>query len=229
MSLQTVRVGLEQTAIVIIDEFVQEPDRIVELAVDMAPFPSQEGHYYPGRRARIIPSDGEAFDYVRAICASLSGVMSSVYGVNKYDILDAGFSLVTKPPEALQPLQTIPHFDHFEMGGFAILHYLSPHPAGATAFYRHESTGFELMTPDRIDAYRAGRERDLAALGQSHGYQDGDGNGFLEIARVEARYNRAIIYPGNLLHSGIIPDNFNYSSNPRLGRLTGNVFIGALA
>ncbi|MBW8881174.1 MAG: histone acetyltransferase, partial [Asticcacaulis sp.] len=73
------------------------------------------------------------------------------------------------------------------------------------------------------------REQDVAALGTPHGYHDGDRNGFIEIARVEGRFNRALIYPGNLLHSGLLPEGFNYSPNPRLGRLTGNIFIRALS
>ncbi|HWU49059.1 MAG TPA: DUF6445 family protein [Asticcacaulis sp.] len=229
MSVHNFKVGLEQTPVVVIDNFVADPDRLIDLAVDMAPFPSQSGHYYPGRRRRITPQDGESFDYVRAVCQSLAPVMDKVYGVSRYDILDAGFSLVTTPPDALAPLQTIPHFDHHEADGFAILHYLSKRPGGGTAFYRHETSGFETLSEDRLDAYAQARQRDLESMGVPQGYHRGDRNGFVELASVEARYNRAVIYPGSLLHSAFLPDNFNFSPDPRLGRLTGNIFVRATA
>jgi len=226
VSLQTIRIGQEQTPVVVIDNFVQDPDHVIDMAVDMAPFPHQEGHYYPGRRRRITPQDGESFEYVSAVCQALVPVMHSVYGVNSFDILDAGFSLVTLQPKELQPLQTIPHFDHHDADGYAIIHYLSKNPGGGTAFYRHDRTGFETLTEERLTAYREGRDMDVQALGRPFGYHHGDRNGFSELAMVEARFNRAAIYPGNLLHTGVLPENFNYSPDPRTGRLTANIFIG---
>ncbi|ESQ77455.1 DUF6445 family protein [Asticcacaulis sp. AC402] len=227
MSVQTIKIGAEETSVVIIDNFVEDPDYLVQLATDLAPFPSQTGHYYPGRRHRILPQDGEAFDYVRVVCQSLIPLMLSVYGVTGYDILDAGFSLVTTAPDDLQPLQSIPHFDYPDAESFAILHYLSKRPAGGTAFYRHQRTGFETLSQDRLQAYAVAREQDGLELAPARGYHDGDGNGFIELAKVEARYNRALIYPGRLLHSGLLPDDFNFSPDPRHGRLTGNIFIRA--
>lgn len=227
MSLQTIRVGEEQTPIVVIDNFVQEPDRIVELAAELAPFPAQTGHYYPGRRRRITPQDGESFDYVRSVCQSLTGIMHGVYGIAAYDILDAGFSVITTPPAELGPLQTIPHFDYPDAESFAILHYLSKRPSGGTGFYRHVRSGFETLSEARMPDYAYAREQDDLQQPPPQGYHDGDGNGFIELAKVEARYNRALIYPGRLLHSGIIPDNFSFSPDPRHGRLTGNIFVRA--
>ena len=226
MSVQCIRIGEEQTPIIVIDNFVQDPERIVELAVEMAPFPRQEGHYYPGRRRRIIPQDGESFEYVQAVCQAIAPLMQQVYGLPGYDILDAGFSLMTLKPNELQPLQTIPHFDHHDANGYAIIHYLSKNPGGGTAFYRHDRTGFETLSEDRLAAYSEGRDKDKQAYGISFGYHSGDRSGFSELAMVEARYNRAAIYPGNLLHTGILPENFNYSPDPRAGRLTANIFVG---
>ena len=60
MSVNVFKVGMEETPVVVIDHFVQEPERIIDLAVDMAPFPSQSGHYYPGRRCRITPRQSHA-------------------------------------------------------------------------------------------------------------------------------------------------------------------------
>ena len=228
MSVQRIVFGREPVPVIVIDNFLQDPERIVDLAVDMSPFPRQEGHYYPGVRRRIIPQDGETFDYVHAVCQALGPLMHEVYGVTKYDIVDAGFSLITAKPDTLTPLQRIPHFDYPDQEGFAIIHYLSKGNGGGTAFYRHDRTGFEMMSKDRLDIYGPARALDLAAFGPGEGYQSGDGNGFTELGMVETRFNRAAIYPGCLLHSGVIPPEFNYSPDPRRGRLTTNIFVKAI-
>ena len=44
---------------------------------------------------------------------------------------------------------------------------------------------------------------------------------------VDAVADRIIIYPGSLLHSGIIPREMNFSADPREGRLTANLFVRA--
>ena len=46
-----------------------------------------------------------------------------------------------------------------------------------------------------------------------------------QIANVDAMFNRMIIYPSNILHSGNIAADFNFDQNPATGRLTLNSFI----
>ena len=57
------------------------------------------------------------------------------------------------------------------------------------------------------------------------GYVRGSANGYEEIGRVHARYNRLVVYPGNLFHSVILPDDYDFSPDPRRGRLTANIFL----
>ena len=61
--------------------------------------------------------------------------------------------------------------------------------------------------------------------GAANGYVRGSTNGFEEIGRVQARFNRLVVYPGNLFHSGILPDDYDFSPDPRRGRLTINIFL----
>jgi len=37
--------------------------------------------------------------------------------------------------------------------------------------------------------------------------------------------DRLAIYRGSMLHSGIIPPDMAFSADPRLGRLTANIFV----
>jgi len=48
---------------------------------------------------------------------------------------------------------------------------------------------------------------------------------FERIGAVEGLADRLVIYRGNMLHSGIIPEDMDFSSDPRRGRLTANIFI----
>ncbi len=227
MSVQVVKVGEEETPIVVIDNFVQSPDALIDDAVAMVPFPSVRENYYPGLRRQITPADTNSFDYVQAVCRGIVPVIHSTYGVESFEILDASYSLVTTPPQHLQPLQSIPHFDFQDDESYAILHYLSKNPGGGTGFYRHIRSGFETLSPERIEAYKIAVDQDAVVHGTPTGYFEGNSNGFFELARIEARFNRALIYPGKLLHSGLIPENFGFSSDPRQGRLTANIFIRA--
>lgn len=225
MTMQILTVGSEQTRVVVIDNLVQDPDGLVGEAAHMAPFPPVEGNFYPGVRRVITPDDGLAFDYAQAIFRTAAPLIGRTYGVGELELIEAGFSLVTTPAEALHARQSRPHVDAYDAGYFAILHYLSRRPSGGTGFYRHVRTGFETLLPDRVAAYDAGRARDEKIFGAPAGYVSGDSEGFTQVAKVDARFNRAAIYPGNLLHSGLLPNGFDFSPDPRFGRLTANFLL----
>src|SRR3989442_794543 len=46
-----------------------------------------------------------------------------------------------------------------------------------------------------------------------------------QIGRVEARFNRVVVYRSRLLHSGVILRPEALSDDPRVGRLTANTFV----
>jgi len=218
------RAGIEKTPILVIDDIVDNPDALVDYAASLAPFPPEAGNYYPGLRLQL-PRDPIVIDYVDTICRTLANLMGSAYGLRAIAVQSVAFSIVTKQPCELQPLQTIPHFDSANPLFFAVLHYLSHHEGSATAFFRHARTGFETLTPQRAGPYGQARDKEKEIYGTPSGYVRGSTNGFEEIGRVEARYNRLAVYPGNLFHSGILPDDYDFSPDPRCGRLTTNIFL----
>lgn len=218
------RAGIEKTPILVIDDIVNDPDALVDYAGSLAPFPPEAGNYYPGLRLQL-PNAPIVIDYVTAVCQTLASLMGSAYGIRGFAVQSVAFSIVTKQPSELQPLQAIPHFDSPDPLYFAVLHYLSHHEGSATAFFRHARTGFETMTPQRAGPFRRARDSDMAAYGTPKGYVRGSTNGFEEIGRVEGHYNRLVVYPGNLFHSGILPEDYDFSPDPRRGRLTTNIFL----
>jgi hypothetical protein len=218
------RAGIEKTPILVIDDVVDNPDALVGYAASLAPFPPEAGNYYPGLRLQL-PNEPIVIDYVTAVCRTLANLMGSAYGIRNFAVQSVAFSIVTKQPSELLPLQAIPHFDSPDPLYFAVLHYLSHHEGSATAFFRHARTGFETMTPQRAGPFRRARDMDMAVYGAPEGYVRGSTNGFEEIGRVEGHYNRLVVYPGNLFHSGILPEDYDFSPDPRRGRLTTNIFL----
>jgi hypothetical protein len=225
MKIEVREIGDQASRIIIIDDLTPSPERVVDLAAGLAPFPTKEADsFYPGLRRNI--RQGPAFGYVDWVCGTLGPLLPQVYPITTFRITDAAFSLVTQPEHSLNALQSVPHFDNADPNGFAILHYLSPFPSGGTGFYRHRSTGFERITEDRVDRFRAALDADYGPTGgPPSGYFSGSTPVFEETARFDAVYNRALVYQGCLLHSGLLPETFNFSPDPRLGRLTGNIFI----
>ena len=211
-------IGTERQPVVVIDDFAQCPDTLVNDAAMLSFAPM--GVHYPGIRANI------ARRILTPLLAPLAPTIADVFGYGVTEITDAFYSLVTTPPEALAPIQRIPHFDGVESSRLALLHYLAPDAPGGTAFYRHRSTGYEGVTAERLPSYRAKLDADLARAGlPPPAYIDGDTDIFQQIARFDGHFNRAILYRGNSHHCAWLPQGTLFSADPAVGRLTANIFL----
>ncbi len=211
-------IGTESSPVVVFDDFAPRPDLLVDDAAMLAFAPM--GVHYPGVRAAISRR------VLAPLMAAIQPVIAEVFGFTEVDVADAFYSLVTTPPAALTPIQRLPHFDGVEPGRLALLHYLAPDVPGGTAFYRHRTTGFETVTAARLASYRTALDADLAREGlPSPAYIDGNTTIFEQIARLDGRFNRAILYRGNSLHCAWLPRETPFLDDPRQGRLTLNSFI----
>lgn len=213
------RCGAELSPVVIVDQFVPEPEALVELA-GSAEF-ADRGEYYPGPRAPAPKS------YVTGIAGTLAAVAKNVFGAgHSLEIVRSLFSVATHPPERLSLAQRIPHIDDLDDGALAVVHYLAPPGFGGTAFYRHRSTGFERVTAARHAQFLAALKRDFVSHGEPPpAYINGDTPAFERIFRVEAVFNRAVIYHGNQLHCAELPNDAPLPEGPRDGRLTIATFL----
>jgi hypothetical protein len=221
------RFGDKQSPVVVIDEFSGQADRIAAFAEALAPFHSIAGNYYPGVRRIITPDDTEANAYAVQTCEDAAQFIAGAYDVNEFNLLEASFSMVSTTPSDLRPPQRAPHFDSTDQKYLALLHYLRVPPNSGTAFYRQRSTGIERVTDDNVDTFVGTARREAGMLSADSGYIQGSNEYFEQIGAVEAIPDRLIIYQGSLLHSGIIPPDMNFSSDPREGRLTANLFVRA--
>lgn len=212
------RIGTERQPVAIVDGFHPDPNALRAFAA-AAPFGAARNHY-PGIRAEL-PAD-----YFAQVRPALLRVLAGVFDeAGAPGLIDASFSIVTTPPEALSLAQRLPHVDATEAGRIALVHYLSIGDEGGTAFYRHRATGLEALDPVRAPTYRAVLGAELIGRDPPAGYIAGDTPLFEQTAMVEARFNRAVIYRSAMLHSGAIAPDANLSADPASGRLTVTAFL----
>lgn len=210
-SIETI--GREAQPLVTLDGFAPDPDGLRAFAADAA-F-GTAGEHYPGVRAALPP------DYLATQLPVIASAAARAYGrVRRIRLIDASFSIVTRPPDALSLAQRLPHVDAYGSERIALVHYLSPAGGDGTAFFRHRSTGFETVDAARAPGYAAQLGVELAAGGAPSGYVADDTPLFERTALAEARYNRALVYRSYALHSGAISPGATLSADPRAGRLT---------
>ncbi|HEV7359278.1 MAG TPA: DUF6445 family protein [Steroidobacteraceae bacterium] len=220
-AVSAVRVGAEQQAVVVVDNFLSDPGLLVDLASESS-FDSVSDAFYPGCRAPIPPI------YCFAIRAFLSSVIAEVFSLAAGNVTGelSHFSLVTTPPQKLKPVQRMPHYDTTNPKQLAVLHYLCEPKHGGTSFYRHRHTNFEFVDEARAQTYATAVAAELPTLGATAAtYICGDDSRFERTRSFPAAFNRVLIYQSINLHSADIGAAFAFDTNPRAGRLTANSFF----
>ena len=213
------RIGNEQQPVIVIDDFVAAPDHL-RRAAETRDYQTM-GRHYPGLRAEVAAED------VAAFLTPIERLIAETFGFSEpARVISAGYSIVTTRPADLTPIQRLPHFDGLEAERVALLHYLNGQDQGGTAFYRHRGTGFETISAERHQAYDAALHREVARHGMpAPAYISGDTALYERIARFEARPNRALIYRGHMLHCADLPDDLDFTPDPKVARLTVNTFL----
>lgn len=225
MKPQLLRFGEGQSPVVVIDDFSRDAEAIAALAEALGPFPAIDVNYYPGVRRLITRADTDADAYVERTCRDAAQFIAGAFDIDRFDLIEASFSIVTLQPHDLRPVQRAPHFDSTDQKYFALLHYLRVPPGSGTAFYRQRSTGIERVTEQNITTFVRTAEAIEPLLPKDSGYIQGSNEFYEQIGAVEAFPDRMLIYQGSLLHSGIIPPGMKFSDDPREGRLTANIFV----
>jgi hypothetical protein len=214
------RFGEGQHPVVVIDDFTGDVANVRAIAAALAPFPANQGNYYPGLRRYIRPADIAAYAYAERVLESAATFIGGGFDYNAFDWIEGSFSIVTTAPDRLTPPQRAPHFDSTDPGYLAVLHYLSDTPG--TAFYRQRQTGIEQVTVNLLDRFV---EAARPAAATARGYIQGSDGFYEQIGMVEGKADRLVIYRGSMLHSGVIPPDIDLSDDPAKGRLTANLFV----
>lgn len=196
-------IGLVQ----VIEDALADPHAVLAAARSLEAPLAHPKDFYPGVRYALPGAFHEEF----------AGWLSAVIGKQVLSERNGYLSMVTKPAAELLPIQTIPHFDTTDEEIFAAVLYLFEEGFGGTSFYRHRSTGIELLTRQNEPLYRAALRREVAdPAAVPRRYMNGDSAQFERIHRQEPRFNRLILYPGRRLHAGDIEPDFAGAE----GRLT---------
>jgi hypothetical protein len=213
------RHGREQQPVIVVDNFAADPEAIVAHAAGQAFRPI--GPAFPGVRH---PTPKALVDAARE---ALAGLIQEVFELkDRLNRIESYYSLVTTPPEKLQPIQRLPHFDGLGWRRIAMVHHLSRAEQGGTAFFRHRSTGFETMDDARLPAYNRAVNLEVQRKGMPEArYLEGETPLYERIGGCEAKFNRLLIYRGNSLHGAEIPAGLPLTDDPRTGRFSINTFI----
>jgi hypothetical protein len=216
-------IGTEKRPLAVVEDFVHDPDALVAYAEYGEPFRATAGDLYPGIRKSAPP------EYARQFCAQFGDVLREYFGLPERSVprvIFSALSITATEPQQLRPIQRVPHFDTSAANPLAIVHYLCGPEHGGTSFYRHRSTGFETISHERLHDYARTLKREVMTEHPPPAkHMDGDDALFVRIASYEARRNRALIYPSNVLHSGDIRRVSSPETPPRDARLTVNSFV----
>jgi hypothetical protein len=218
-----VKLGEEAHPLIVIDDFLTEPEGLSQQATCGEAFIASSTDYYPGHRKPIRGA------YSSLLSEVIRQDFSQAFNLSSRHQADVGlcsFSIATTKPQNLRPIQSLPHFDNSDPYQLATVHYLCPAKQGGTSFYRHRKTGFESINPERVQPYAGTLKSEVvAAQFKGQQYMAGDNDWFEQIFTVDAKYNRLILFQGYLLHSGNISQSMALTSNPEKGRLTANSFV----
>lgn len=221
IAIQRLTIGAERAPLLVIDNFVAEPDALVDTASTLSYCPTTR--HYPGVRA-VAPTE-----YQQLLVTRLGALLADYFQINARSagLSMCHYSLVTTPAARLTAVQRIPHIDSLSSEGLATIHYLFRKDLGGTSFYRHRSTGFEFVDADRSATYFGALEREQAAQNahDTTGYINGNTDLFEKVAEQAGVFNRMLVYRRNSLHSGSIAHDFIPDTDPRTGRLSINSFI----
>lgn len=201
-----------EISVYVVDDFLEDPESLVDYASSKAYFGKvgDDRTAYPGIRDRLPRP------YERA----MERVIELVYGAANPTVHRCMMSLTTLQPAQLSTAQKIPHVDAFDDDQYAAVHYLCGAPHGGTAIYRYR--------PGNLVRLRVGDRHVVEEMlqgvrdhPQEHaGYIVGDTSLFKQEVLIEAKFNRLILYPSNLLHCAQLSAPDSLVSDIGRGRLS---------
>ncbi|TWX66841.1 hypothetical protein ESZ36_14900 [Colwellia demingiae] len=203
----------------IIDDFLVNADSVMHFAKNIAYFNPMysDNSYYPGVR------DNMPEPYVRLLQDFFQeNIIPKLVGREQCNTIvhKSLISLVTCSPSQLLTEQKMPHVDSCKDNAFAFVHYLSGEELGGTSIYRY-------IPKDIIEFH----EKDEVILDdmlnevtskpvEHHGYITNSTSLFEQVLKVEAKFNRLVIYQGNLLHGANLTSKESYSGDTTHGRFS---------
>ena len=209
----------------VFDDVLSEPERFIALAErHRAGFVEAPWNAYPGPELPLADAiTARLVEFFNTHARSALGARRTLRAHSR-------LALVTRTPEQLSPPQWLCHRDRLSLApgtciAASVLYLFDDLRLGGTAFYR------PLRPPGEIAQLLIDSAR-LPAEDFRPRYPDvrpgymAQGNAWFErVASVPPRFNRLIVYRGELFHSGAITHPELLDPDPRRGRLSLNGFF----
>ena len=201
-----------EIVVYVIDDFLENPEELIDYAREKAYFGAvgDDKTAYPGIRDRL-PS---VYEQV------LGEAVSLVFQTQKSTISRCMLSLTTLNPDQLSAAQKMPHVDALGDDQFASIHYLCDSSHGGTAIYRYRPKNIVRLRNDNHLVISEMMKKVGESPDEHSGYLTGDTSLFKRELLVEAKLNRLILYPSNLLHCAVLSSPRSLINNVSEGRLS---------
>lgn len=218
------KIPLGATSVLVVDNVLARPEDWVQLAVaNRGAFKAAGYNAFPGLEL------GLPTELTRHFLDLLREPMREAFQVRRVVRAHSKLAMVTTPEAMLKPLQTIPHVDNLSREKdcgvvAAVLYLFRDSRLGGTNFYRPC-----MQAPALAELISDAESMPAEEFHRRHGVPvryPGDSDArFERLLSVAATWNRLIVYPGNVHHSGAIAQPELLHDDPLQGRLTINVFI----
>ena len=230
-SVEIRRVGREKVPVLVIDRCLAEPEQLIDFARRVQQqassqfrFEASGASFYPGVRCALPAQFGPHL--LQQLTPLLRENLMPKSANEKFEHRVSSLSLAGVKKESLRPIQSLPHFDDTRDDQFALVLYLFREDLGGTGFYRHSRTGFERIHRERLAEYAPTLKAEAMAHPEIlYRYMGRDNCLFESIEYIAPVFNRAVIYPSNCLHSGLLSNDRTYTLSVAEGRLTANMLF----
>ena len=201
-----------EVVVYVIDDFLANPEELINYAREKAYFGAvgDDKTAYPGIRDRL-PSVYEEV---------LGEAVSLVFPTRESSINRCMLSLTTVNPHELKTSQKMPHVDALGDDQFASIHYLCDGSHGGTAIYRYRPKNIVRLGDENHSVISEMMKKVGESPEEHSGYLTGDTSLFKRELLVEAKLNRLILYPSNLLHCAVLSSPRSLLNDVSEGRLS---------
>ena len=212
ISVQKIKHEDPEVVVYVIDDFLANPEELINYAREKAYFGAvgDDKTAYPGIRDRL-PSVYEEV---------LGEAVSLVFPNRESSINRCMLSLTTVNPHELKTSQKMPHVDALGDDQFASIHYLCDGSHGGTAIYRYRPKNIVRLGDENHSVISEMMKKVGESPEEHSGYLTGDTSLFKRELLVEAKLNRLILYPSNLLHCAVLSSPRSLLNDVSEGRLS---------
>jgi hypothetical protein len=223
LTIQKVSLPGTSLHVFIVDDFLSDTASVINFAHNIAYLNPMfaDNTLFPGMRDKM------PMPYTRLLKHFFEEMLLPIIAPKKS--LDTVFhssllSLVTCQPSALSVNQKMPHVDSCNDVDYAFVHYFSSKELGGTSFYRYKPQNLIELKQENKDILPE-MITQVKNNPNDHGsYITSSTSLFEQVLTVEAKVNRLVIYPANILHSANLTTKKSYCGDINEGRLSVSSF-----